>query len=65
MSRISNEILAYTLKRPFEISVSRNDIEKSPSALHFEKYRKVRNCKKKVVKDVVESLLALRTTPSV
>ena len=50
MSRISNQILAYTLKQPFEISISRNDIEKSPSALRFEKYRKVRNFAKKKTK---------------
>ena len=50
---LESQILAYTLKQPFEISISRNYIEESSSALQFEKHRKVRNfaTKKKVVKD--------------
>ena len=66
MSRISNQIFAYTLKHPFGIPISRNDIGKSPSALHFEKYRKVRNFakQKKSRKRCLRCLLsALRYYP--
>ena len=54
MSRITNEFRKIEFwpippKQPFKISISRNNIKKSASALHFEKYRKVRNFEKKKI----------------
>ena len=55
-SQISSEIsntnigLYITPKQPFEISNSKNDIKKSPSALHLEKYRRVPKFVKKETK---------------
>ena len=47
ISRISNQFQKFQFwlippKHPFRGTLSRNDIKKSPSALHFENFRKVR-----------------------
>ena len=46
ISRISNQFQKFQFwlippKHPFRGTISRNDIKKSPSALHFENFRKV------------------------
>ena len=40
------QILAIPPKQPFRLTISRNDIKKSSSALHFEKFGKVRKFNK-------------------
>lgn len=52
---LTNIGLYITPKQPFEISNSRNDIKKSPSALHLEKYTKVPNFVKKETNKEMQS----------
>ena len=52
ISQISNqfrkiEFLFIPPKQAFGMVISENDIKKSPSALHLDNFRKVRNSKKK------------------
>ena len=52
ISRISNQFrkIEFWLippKQPFDITLSRNDINKSPSALHLEKFREIQKFLKK------------------
>ena len=52
ISRISNQFRKFEFwlippKQPLNITLSRNDINKSPSALHLEKFREIRKFAKK------------------
>ena len=52
ISRISNQVreIEFWLippKQPFDITISRNDVKKSPNAVHLEKFTEVRKLAKK------------------